>query len=77
MLSCVQFFVTPWTVECQDLLSVGFPRQEYWSGLPSPSHGDLPGRGIEPVSSALTAGSFTTELPGKLPTTPNKFYKDN
>ena len=56
---------------------MGFPRQEYWSGLPSPSHGDLPGRGIEPVSSALTAGSFTTELPGKLPTTPNKFYKDN
>ena len=43
-----------------------FPRQEYWSGLPFPSPGDLPGPGIEPVSPALAGGFFTTEPPGKL-----------
>ena len=48
--SHVQLFVTPWTVACQAPLSVGFPRQEYWSGLPFPSPGDLPDPGIEPVS---------------------------
>ena len=44
---------------------MGFPRQEYWSGLPFPSPGDLPEPGIEPVSPVLAGGFFTTELPGK------------
>ena len=43
----------------------GFPRQEYWSGLPFPSPGDLPDPGIEPISPALAGGFFTTEPPGK------------
>ena len=46
-------FETPWTVDHQAPLSMGFPRQENWSGLPSPSPGDLPDPGIEPGSSAL------------------------
>ena len=46
-------------------LSMGFFRQEYWSGLPFPSLGDLPDPGIKPVSTALADGFFTTELPGK------------
>ena len=50
--------VTPWTVDQQAPLSMGFPRQEYWSGLPLPSPGDLPDPGIEPVSSALHAHSL-------------------
>ena len=48
-------FMTPWTVARQTPLSVGFPRQEYWSGLPLPSPGDLPNSGTEPASSALQA----------------------
>ena len=48
LLSCVQFFETPWTVACQAPLSIEFSRQEYWSGLPFPSPGDLPHPGIEP-----------------------------
>ena len=48
MLSCVQLFVTPWTVAHQIPLSVGFPRQKYWSGLPFPSPGDLSDPGIKP-----------------------------
>ena len=51
-LSRVQLFVTPWTVARQAALSVGFPRQDYWSGLPFPSPGDLPDLGIEPTSLA-------------------------
>ena len=46
-------FATPWTVGCQTPLSIGFPRQEYWSGLPFPSPGDLPNPGVENTSSAL------------------------
>src|SRR5574340_311003 len=46
-------FETPWIVALQALLSMGFPRQEYWSGLPSPSLGDLPDPRIEPVFPAL------------------------
>ena len=64
--SCVQLFVTPWTVALQAPLPMGFSRQEYWSGLPFPSPGDLPDPGIEPVSPALAGEFFTTELPGKL-----------
>ena len=55
----------PWTVAHQAPLSTGFPRQEYWNGLPFPSRGDLPDPGIEPVSPALAGGFFTTESPGK------------
>ena len=46
-------------------LSMGFPRQEYWSGVPFSSPGDLPNPGIEPVSPALAGGFFTTEPLGK------------
>ena len=52
-LSHVQLFVTPWTVARQAPLSMESSRQEYWSGLPFPSPGDLPDPGIEPVSRAL------------------------
>ena len=54
-----------WTVAYQASLSMGFSRQEYWSGLPFPSLGDLPDPGIEPESPALAGRSFTTEPPGK------------
>ena len=64
-LSCVQLFVTPWTVACQAPLSMGFPRQEYQSGLPFPSPRDLPDPGIKPTSPALADGFFTAESPGK------------
>ena len=58
-------FVTPWTIAHRVPLSMSFPRQEYWSGLPFPTPGDLPNPGIEPVSSALASGFFTTEPSGK------------
>ena len=53
---------TPWTVGRQAPLSMGFSRQEYWSGLPFPSSGDLPDPGIEPRSPALPEDSLPTEL---------------
>ena len=56
---------TPWTVALQTPLSMGFPRQEYWGGLPFPSPGDLPDPGIEPGSPALQVNSLPTEPPGK------------
>ena len=58
-------FVTSWTVACQALLSMGFPRQEYWSGLPIPPPGDLCDPGIKPVSlvSPALAGRFSTAAP--------------
>ena len=62
--SCLTL-ATPWTVACQAPLSMGFSRQEYWSGLPFPSLEDLPDLGIEPGSSALQADSLPTELQGK------------
>ena len=52
ILSCVQLFVTPWTVAHQALLSMGFPRQEYWSGPPLPPLADLPDPGMERESPA-------------------------
>ena len=58
-------FVTPWTAVCQDPLSMKFPRQEYWSGLPFPSPGDLPDPGVESVSPTLASKLFTTKPPGK------------
>ena len=53
LLSRVQLFAIPWTVAYQALRSMGFSRQEYWSGLPFPSPGDLPNPGIESRSPAL------------------------
>ena len=52
---------TPWTIAFQAPLSLGFTRQEYWSGLPFPSPGDLPNQGIKPASPALEGGFFTIE----------------
>jgi len=66
ILSDVWFFVTPWTIAHQDPLPMGFFRQEYWSGFPCPSPGDLSNPGIEPVSPVLVGTFFTTELPRKL-----------
>ena len=64
-LSCVRLFATPWTVAYQAAPSMGFSRQEYWSGLPFPSPGDLPDPGIEPRSPALEADALTSEPRGK------------
>ena len=72
-LSYIRSFATPWNVACQTPQSIGFSRQEYWSGLPFPSPRDLPDPGIEPGSPAsqrdslLTqlSGFFTSEPPGK------------
>ena len=63
--SRVQPFATLQTVACQAPLSMGLSRQEYWSGFPSPSIGDLPDPGIEPGFPALQAGSLLSEPPGK------------
>ena len=60
-------FVTPWTVARQAPLSLGFSRQEYWSGLLFIFPGDLPDPGIEPASPALSGRFFTTEPPGNFP----------
>ena len=65
-LSHAQLFATPWTVAHQAPLSMGFSKQEYWSGLPFPPPGDLANPGIEPKSPALQADSFLSEPPGKL-----------
>ena len=64
-LNYVQLSATPWTVACQAPLSMGFSRQKYWSGLPFSLLGDLPNPGIEPMSSTLAGGFFTTEPPEK------------
>ena len=64
-LSRVRIFVTLWTVAYQASPSMGFSRQEYWSGLPFPSPGDFPDPGIEPRSPALEADALTSEPPGK------------
>ena len=61
MLSHVQLFVTLWTIGHQAPLSMGFSRQEYWSGLPFPPPGDLPNPGIEPGSPALQLDSLPFE----------------
>ena len=54
----VQVFAVPWTVACQTPLSMEFPRQQYWSGLPFLPSGDLPNSGIEPRSPALQANDL-------------------
>ena len=65
LLSHVRLFAIPWTVVYQVSLSMGFSRQEYWSGLPFPSPGDLPDPGIKPRSPALQADTLPSEPPGK------------
>ena len=68
MRSGVGLFETSYPVACQAPLSMGFPRKEYWSGLPFSSPGDLPNSGVEsisPASPTLAGGCFTTELLGK------------
>ena len=63
--SVVSDCAIPWTVACQAPLSTEFSRQEYWSGKPFPSLGDLPNPGIKPESPALQADSLLSEPPGK------------
>ena len=58
MLSCVWLFVTLWTIACWTRLSMEFPRKEYWNGLPFPSSGDCPDRGIKSTSPALQVDSI-------------------
>ena len=65
LLSHVQFFVTPWTVASQVLVRIELPRQEYWSGLPFDSPGDLPNPGIKLGSLTLKVDSLPFEPPGK------------
>ena len=64
LLSRVRLFATLWTVAHQAPQSMGFSRQEYWSGLPFPSAGDLPDPGIEPRSPTLQANALTSEPSG-------------
>ena len=64
-LSRVRLFATPWTLAYQAPPSLGFSRQEYWTGLPFPSPGDLPNPGIEPGSPVLQADALLSEPPGK------------
>ena len=64
LLSHVRLFATPWTVARQPPPSMGFSRQEYWSGLPFPSPGHLHDPGIEPRCLALQADALTSEPPG-------------
>ena len=64
-LTCVQLFTTPWTIARQAPQSMQFSKQEYWSGLPFPSPGDLPDPGIELRSPALQVDSLLSETPGK------------
>ena len=63
-LSHVRLFATPWTVAYQAPPSMGFSRQEYWSGLPFPSPGDLPNTVIDPGSPTFQADAFPSEPPG-------------
>ena len=65
-LSRVRLFATLWTVAHQAPLSMGFSRQEYWSGLPFPSPGALPDPGMEPGSPELQTDSLPSEPPGKI-----------
>ena len=65
LLSCVRLFATPWTVAYQAPQSMEFSREEYWSGLPYPSPGDLPHPQIKPGSPALQADTLPSGPPGK------------
>ena len=64
-----QLFATPWTIACQDPLSMGFSRQEYWNGLPFPSSEDLPDQGSNPhlLQVSYFAGRFFTTVPPEKP----------
>ena len=70
LLSRVRLFATPWTVARQIPPSMGFSRQEYWSGLPFPSPGDLPDPGIKLRSPAFRADALPSEPPGNPSTLP-------
>ena len=75
--SNARLFATPWTIACQTLC-MGFSRQEYWSGLPSPPAGDLPDPGIKPaslLSPALAGGFFTTSATWEALATVHKVTK--
>ena len=61
-LSRVRLLAIPWTIVYRASLSMGFSRQEYWSGLPFPSPGDLPDPGIKPISPALQADALPCEM---------------
>ena len=74
-LSRVRLFASPWTVAYQASPSMGFSRQEFCSGLPFPSPGDLPVPGIEPGSPALEADALTSEPPGKPKKEPGRSVK--
>ena len=65
VLSHIRLFETPGTVARQAPLSMGISRQEYWSGVPLSSPGDLPDAGVKPASSALAGGFFTPRAPGE------------
>jgi len=69
-------FATPWTIAPQAPLSMGFPRQEYWSGLPFPPAEDPPNPGIKSTSPALAGGFFTSEPSGKPVTEGRTFIKE-
>ena len=76
-VSCAQLFATPWTIAYQASLSMGFSKQEHWSGTPFPPPGDLPDPGIQPLSPespALASRFFTSKLPGKPRTSSNSCY---
>ena len=76
--SCVQLFATLWSITCQVSLTMGFSRQEYWSGLSGPPPGDLPNSGIEPRSLtalALAGGFFTISTTWKAHITCTCVYK--
>ena len=77
--SCVQHFGTLWTVAHQAPLSMGFSRQEYWSGLPRPPPGDFPDPGIDPsslMSSASAGGLYTTSTAWETLLDENNFKKE-
>ena len=73
-LSSVRLFAIPCTVAHQAPLSMGFSRQEYWSGLSFPSPGNLPDPGIKPRSPALQTGTLTSEPPGKPQNNTNEYF---
>ena len=75
MLSHLQLSEIPWPIALKAPLSMGFPRQEYWSALPFPSPGDLPDPGIKPVSpvSPELAGRFFTTVPSGKPLVHDKY----
>ena len=77
LLGRVLLFATSWTVACQAPLSMGFSRQEYWSGLSFPPPKDLPNPGTKPASPALVGGYLITEPPGKPRITYWKIHKWN